>query len=159
MMVKAPVKTQAAKDQSTKAAASKRIAPITDFIETKKELVKPVTPELFQKYRQYPQTPPKTEAAPSFDEVITNPKIWEKADKSKFDFEGLGQMALSNILPFLRPRTKLGLDEEQLYPEYFALATNQLEPVQAQTFQPMLDTPMDISLNDQLNAIDAQSRA
>jgi hypothetical protein len=154
VMVKAPAKTQ-----SAKAAAPKRIAPITDFIETKKELVKPVTPELFQKYRQYPQTPPKTEAAPSFDEVITNPKIWEKADKSKFDFEGLGQMALSNILPFLRPRTKLGLDEEQLYPEYFALATNQLEPVQAQTFQPMLDTPMDISLNDQLNAIDAQSRA
>jgi hypothetical protein len=39
------------------------------------------------------------------------------------------------------------------------MATNQLEPVQAQTFQPMLDTPMDISLNDQLNAIDSQSRA
>jgi hypothetical protein len=39
------------------------------------------------------------------------------------------------------------------------MATNQLEPVQAQTFQPMLDTPMDISLNDQLAAIDSQSRA
>ena len=79
--------------------------------------------------------------------------------KGGFDWKGLGQMALSNLAPFLRPRTKLGLDPEELYPEYFAIATNQLEPVQAQTFQPMLDTPMDISLNDQLNAIDAQSRA
>ena len=51
------------------------------------------------------------------------------------------------------------MSPDQLYPEYFALATNQLEPVQAQTFQPMLDTPMDISFDDQLNAIDSQSRA
>jgi hypothetical protein len=81
------------------------------------------------------------------------------SSKGKFDWKGLGQMALSNLAPLLRPQSKLGLDPEELYPEYFAMATNQLEPVQAQTFQPMLDTPMDISLNDQLNAIDAQSRA
>ena len=74
-------------------------------------------------------------------------------------FEKYGPTILSNIAPFLRPRTKLPLDPEELYPEYFAMATNQLEPVQAQTFQPMLDTPMDISLNDQLNTIDSQSRA
>ena len=78
--------------------------------------------------------------------------------KGKFDWKGLGQMALSNLAPLLRPQSKLNLDPEELYPEYFAMATNQLEPVQAQTFQPMLDTPMDISLNDQLNAIDSQSR-
>ena len=87
-------------------------------------------------------------------------EVLETSDKGKgFDWKGLGQMALSNLAPFLRPNTKLGLDPEELYPEYFAMATNQLEPVQAQTFQPMLDTPMDISLNDQLNAIDSQSRA
>ncbi len=73
--------------------------------------------------------------------------------------EKYGPTLLSNLAPFLRPRTKLGLDPEELYPEYFALATNQLEPVQAQTFQPMLDTPMDISFNDQLSTIDSQSRA
>lgn len=39
------------------------------------------------------------------------------------------------------------------------MATNQLDPVQAQTYQPMLDTPYDISLNDQINAIDSQARA
>jgi hypothetical protein len=74
--------------------------------------------------------------------------------------EKYGPTLLSNIAPFLRPsNANEDLPPDQLYPEYFALATNQLEPVQAQTFQPMLDTPMDISLNDQLNAIDSQSRA
>jgi hypothetical protein len=71
-----------------------------------------------------------------------------------------GPALLSTIAPFLRPsNANEDLPPDQLYPEYFALATNQLEPVQAQTFQPMLDTPYDISLNDQLNAIDSQSRA
>jgi hypothetical protein len=74
--------------------------------------------------------------------------------------EKYGPTLLSNLAPFLRPsNAREELSPDQLYPEYFALATNQLEPVQAQTFQPMLDTPMDISLNDQLNAIDSQSRA
>jgi hypothetical protein len=74
--------------------------------------------------------------------------------------EKYGPSILSNIAPFLRPsNANEDLPPDQLYPEYFALATNQLEPVQAQTFQPMLDTPMDISLNDQINAIDSQSRA
>jgi hypothetical protein len=71
-----------------------------------------------------------------------------------------GPTLLSTIAPFLRPsNANEDLPPDQLYPEYFALATNQLEPVQAQTYQPMLDTPYDISLNDQLNAIDSQSRA
>ncbi len=71
-----------------------------------------------------------------------------------------GPTALSNLAPFLRPsNANDDLPPDQLYPEYLALATNQLEPVQAQKFQPMLDTPYDISFNDQINAIDSQSRA
>jgi len=71
-----------------------------------------------------------------------------------------GPALLSTLAPFLRPsNANEDLSPEQLYPEYFALATNQLDPVQAQQFQPMLDNPYDISLNDQLNAIDSQSRA
>lgn len=74
--------------------------------------------------------------------------------------EKYGPTILSNIAPFLRPsNANEDLPPDQLYPEYLALATNQLEPVQAQKFQPMLDTPYDISFNDQLNAIDSQSRA
>jgi hypothetical protein len=124
-----------------------------------------------QEYTQIPYQPEFGSSSELPDVTVTSDKLSSTAnlspisddapmsDKGKFDWKGLGQMALSNIAPFLRPRTRLGLDPEQLYPEYFAMATNQLEPVQAQTFQPMLDTPMDISLNDQLNAIDAQSRA
>ena len=75
-------------------------------------------------------------------------------------FEKYGETALSNLAPWLRPtNANQPLDPDQLTPEYYALATNQLDPVQAQTFQPMLDTPYDISLNDQINAVDSQSRA
>lgn len=71
-----------------------------------------------------------------------------------------GNTILSNVAPWLRPsNANEALNPDQLYPEYYALATNQLEPVQAQTYQPMLDTPMDISLNDQINAVDSQARA
>jgi hypothetical protein len=73
--------------------------------------------------------------------------------------EKYGPTALSNLEPWLRPtNANEELSPDQLYPEYYAMATNQLEPVQAQTFQPMLDTPYDISLNDQLAAVDSQSR-
>ena len=72
----------------------------------------------------------------------------------------IGKVALSYAEPWLRPsNANDDLPPDQLYPEYFAMATNQLEPVQAQKFQPMLDTPYDISLNDQINAIDSQARA
>jgi hypothetical protein len=72
----------------------------------------------------------------------------------------IGASALSNVEPWLRPsNAHEELNPDQLAPEYFALATNQLEPVQAQQYHPMLDTPYDISLNDQVNAIDSQARA
>jgi hypothetical protein len=43
--------------------------------------------------------------------------------------------------------------------EMYALSTNQLEPVQAQGYQPDLASPYDISLQDQMNEITAQTRA
>ena len=71
-----------------------------------------------------------------------------------------GPTALSNLAPFLRPsNANEDLPPDQLYPEYYAMAMNQLDPVQSQQYQPMLDTPYDISFNDQINAIDSQSRA
>ena len=85
------------------------------------------------------------------------------ATKKRFNWNkagSIGTALLSNLEPYLRPsNANEGLPPDQLYPEYFALATNQLDPVQAQTYQPMLDTPMDISFNDQINAIDSQARA
>jgi hypothetical protein len=63
------------------------------------------------------------------------------------------------ILPSIRPSDAEGLDTAQLYPEMFAMATNQVAPVQAQTFQPDLGVPYDISYQDQLNANQADYRA
>ena len=56
------------------------------------------------------------------------------------------------ILPFFRPTDQEAFDYAQLYPEMYALGSNQVEPVQAQGYQPDLATPYDISYQDQLNA-------
>lgn len=65
----------------------------------------------------------------------------------------------NTILPFIRPTDQEGLDPNQLTGEMYALATNALEPVQAQLYHPNLDDPYDISLQDQLNANQADFRA
>jgi hypothetical protein len=86
----------------------------------------------------------------------------EKADeapnveaKGKFDW-----MTMANqILPYLRPSNAEQLDPRQLSGEMYALSTNQLQPVDAQLFQPQLSTPYDISLQDQLNANQSDYRA
>jgi len=78
----------------------------------------------------------------------------------KTNWAEIGQAALSNLAPLLRPTDQEPLDPAQLYPEMLALATNQVDPVQAQKFQPLLQgAPSDISYQDQLNEITAQSRA
>jgi len=75
-------------------------------------------------------------------------------------FDKYGPAVLSNVMPFVRPTNQRPLDPSQTYPEMMALALNQPEAVKAQTFQPMLkDQPSRISLQDQINTIDAQSRA
>ena len=66
--------------------------------------------------------------------------------------------AFNQVLPYLRPSDAEQLDPRQLTGEMYALSQNQLEPVQAQTYQPQLQTPYDISFQDQLNEITAQTR-
>jgi hypothetical protein len=61
------------------------------------------------------------------------------------------------LLPYVRP-TDADYNVN-LYPEMTALSMNQLEPVQAQLYRPQLMTPYDVSYQDQLNEVTAQSRA
>lgn len=62
-------------------------------------------------------------------------------------------MALANtVLPYFRPTNQIPLDQSQLSGEMFALASNQVEPVKAQLYEPLLEQVSDISLQDQLNA-------
>jgi hypothetical protein len=82
-------------------------------------------------------------------------KYYTPEEKEKFDW-----MTIANqILPYLRPTDAEELDPRQLSGEMLALAQNQLEPVQAQTFQPQLNTPYDISLQDIINKNQADYRA
>jgi hypothetical protein len=69
-------------------------------------------------------------------------------------------MGLANqAIDYLTPTDQEGFDYSQLYPEMMAASMNQLEPVPAQTYNPQLLTPYDISLQDQLNEVTAQARA
>lgn len=83
----------------------------------------------------------------------------EITDDSNFDLRLFADTALSTLAPLTRPSNQMELDPSQLMGEYYGLTTNQLDPVQAQTFQPLLSQPYDVSYQDQLNEITAQSRA
>jgi hypothetical protein len=75
------------------------------------------------------------------------------------DIMKLTAIGLASALGQLRPSDAEQLDAAQLAPEMMALSMNQLEPVQAQTFQPLLAAPTSFSLQDQLNEITSASRA
>jgi len=66
---------------------------------------------------------------------------------------------IGQVLPYIRPTDMEELDPRQLIGEMYALGTNQLEPVQAQTIQPQLSVPYDISLQDILNENEATFRS
>jgi hypothetical protein len=94
------------------------------------------------------------------------PKIPERVDKAglkqrpepnKEEFDWMN--IVNQILPYVRPTDAEALDPRQLSGEMLALATNQVEPVQAQTFQPQLNVPYDISLQDIINKNQADYRA
>jgi hypothetical protein len=76
-------------------------------------------------------------------------------EEEKFNWMNI----VNQVLPYVRPTDAEALDPRQLSGEMLALATNQLEPVQAQTFQPQLTTPYDISLQDIVNENEADYRA
>jgi hypothetical protein len=66
---------------------------------------------------------------------------------------------IGQVLPYLRPTNTEELDPRQLIGEMYALANNQLEGVQAQTLQPQLSVPYDISYQDILNENEAAFRS
>jgi hypothetical protein len=99
------------------------------------------------------ETPGSTEA--DYLEVEDEDKVYDvNAQKRNPWLDLAGQ-----VLPFFRPTDQEGLDYDQLMGEMYALSSNQLEPVQAQGYQPDLATPYDISYQDQLNANQADYNA
>ena len=73
--------------------------------------------------------------------------------------EGLIKSAASQLLPYLNRPYSEDLDYLQTLGEQYALSTNQLQPVQAQQFVPMLSQVSNLSYQDQLNENQATFRA
>ena len=94
--------------------------------------------------------PPRTVIPPSETPIdpVVPPGTSPTPPKQKFPWEAV----VNEGLNYLRPFTKNPFDYRQTLGEQYALANNQLEPVQAQLYNPMLDTPYDVSFQDQLNA-------
>ena len=88
------------------------------------------------------------EAAKGKDETKKNSKFGDAA-----------LMLTSGLADYFRPTRQFPLDPSETMAEQYALGNNQVDPVYAQTYQPMLDQPYDISLQDQINAIDSQTNA
>jgi hypothetical protein len=94
---------------------------------------------------------------PKIPEKIKKAGIKQRPEPTEEEFDW---MTIANqILPYVRPTDAEVLDPRQLSGEMLALATNQVEPVQAQTFQPQLNVPYDISLQDIINKNQADYRA
>jgi hypothetical protein len=95
----------------------------------------------------------KGDVANAIDQATTSKNVKDN------DWLKLTAMGLTSALGQLRPSDVEQLDAAQLSPEMMSLAMNQLEPVQAQTFQPLLSQPTSYSLQDQLNEITSATRA
>lgn len=93
------------------------------------------------------------------DSDVTSTKETSTKSGKKSDWWEKASLFANAALPYFRPSDAEDLDASQLYPEMFAMATNQVTPVQAQTFQPDLATPYDVSFQDQLNNNQADYRA
>jgi len=75
----------------------------------------------------------------------------------KTDWTDTAMMAYNEVLPFFRPKYKI--DQPDFSSEMMAAGMNQMDPVQAQLFNPNLTQPYDVSFQDQLNANQADYNA
>lgn len=96
----------------------------------------------------------KRDVPPTYSEDVmsTSSSNTSTKDNKKSNTWKDAAVFASSMMPFLRPSNQEPLDPNQLMGEMYALSNNQLEPVQAQLYNPQLTQPYEISLQDQLNA-------
>jgi hypothetical protein len=131
--------------------------------------------------RQRLNGPSNTDVAPSNsqynrelsyleDGPITNPDATRYSDDTPDSYKKKGNMfsqdniskamtAYNEILPRIRKSDAEALDPQQLQGEEFALSHNQVEPVYAKGYNPQLDVPYDISLQEIRNENRASTRS
>ena len=126
----------------------RKIGPYHNLLNQTIENTQPIVP------RSKPRKPISFVVSPTATEDEPT-KMTQPAKKKGFDWMSI----VNQALPFLRPTDQEPFDQSQLYPELYALSTNKVEPVQAQLYRPELGTPYDISLQDQMNANQADFNA
>lgn len=109
------------------------------------------------------KTPVTGQASPASDLTPITPAATAAAREHTYGTTPYKRSVIADVanqvLPFIRPTDQEAFDTSQLYGEMYALSNNQVDPVQAQTYQPELGTPYDISLQDNLNANQADYRS
>jgi len=91
---------------------------------------------------------PAGEITPTTPETPTKDSIYDVTPYKKTGWETVA----GQLLPWFRKQPGENLLGDQLSGEMFALGNNRIEPVQARFYHPELDVPYDISLQDQMNA-------
>jgi hypothetical protein len=107
---------------------------------------------------------PATAAQPTATDVAVTPAAATEAAKTastpvEAQRNNPYMDMFNQALPFLRSTDTEELDPRQLSGEMYALSNNQIEPVQSQSYQPQLDVPYDISLQEIRNQNQADYRA
>jgi len=80
---------------------------------------------------------PKKISVPDVSKFKFTPPDAPDTDSSKTDYL---KTAYNELLPYIRPTNQMPLDPSQLMGEMYALSTNPLQAVQAQSYQPLLET-------------------
>jgi hypothetical protein len=104
------------------------------------------------------------------DGPVTNPTVTRydstvpdaaKKDGGLFSKDNIDKAmtAYNQILPYTRKSDKEALDQNQLMGEHFALSNNKVEPVYAKGYNPQLDVPYDITLQEMRNETRATTRS
>jgi len=101
----------------------------------------------------------KSEIKPSAGKVDVA-EVESTPDTKPVPYKRSGLIDFGNqLLDYIRPTDQEPFDYGQTMGEQYALATNQLEPVQAQLYKPEIGVPYDISYQDVLNENQADFNA
>jgi len=156
MVTASELKNKMEQKPVNKKTVAKGKAPVKETIEASTR-IEPFTsidvPRKLKSAADMDITPKVTAEVPGYAKNLKSPT--QLTPEDKFDWMDIYRQAQ----PYLIPSNQEALDPAQLAPEMFALAANQLEPVQAQTFQPMLEEMPTVSFQDQLNEIQAEANA
>jgi len=91
--------------------------------------------------------------------VNSDTQALKQSPKSSSNWWETGTQFANSLIPYMRPSNQMQLSPQQLSGELLALSDNTLEPVYAQSYQPMYTQPVSISYQDQLNANQADFNA